>query len=43
MSEAQKELILKEIQKYKADSSSYKPLFQSMKDISLWLETKGQS
>ena len=43
MSEALKESILKEIQNYKEDSSSCKPLFQSMKEISQWLEKKGES
>jgi len=33
-------LILKELKLYKKDKSNAKPLFESMKDISLWLAEK---
>ncbi|MDQ7068329.1 MAG: hypothetical protein Q9M40_10380 [Sulfurimonas sp.] len=46
MSEQQDEmkaLILREIQKYKEESSSMKPLSQSMKEFSSWLSQKEKS
>ncbi len=36
----QKELILKELQKYMADKTSAKALFESMQEISAWLKQK---
>ena len=41
--EDMKALILKEIQKYKEESSSMKPLFESMKEFSSWLSEKENS
>nr|WP_275756693.1 hypothetical protein [Sulfurimonas sp. SAG-AH-194-C21] len=40
LEEEQKNSILKELQSYKADNSSAKPLFQSMKELSIWLSEK---
>nr|WP_275716339.1 hypothetical protein [Sulfurimonas sp. SAG-AH-194-L11] len=38
--EEQKVLIMKELQSYKEKKSSFKPLAQSMKEISAWLSKK---
>ncbi len=35
--EEQKVLILNELQSYQVDNSCAKPLFESMKEISVWL------
>lgn len=41
--EEQKTLIFKALEEYKADKTSAKPLFESMKEISSWLLSKGNS
>ena len=35
-----KQLLKKELEKYKEGSSIYKPYMQSMKDINTWLQEK---
>jgi len=37
-----KELLHKELEKYKKDSSTCKPYMQSMKEITLWLQEKAK-
>ncbi len=36
------EMIEKELLKYQKDARSFKPYMQSMKEISIWLQSKGQ-
>ena len=40
LNQEHKVAILKELQKYKADELSMKPLFESMKEFTAWLKTK---
>ena len=38
MNKETKEAILQEIANYKKNISAYKPYFESMKEVSLWLQ-----
>ena len=40
LNQKEKNAILEELQKYKADKLSMKPLFESMKEFTAWLKTK---